>query len=236
MERDQGRLLLVVDAGSPLVSVAVGRGGRVVAERSVEIARSSRRLMPMIDEVLAAAGASAADLEGLVALQGPGSFTGLRVGLATVLGLHQALGVPATALPTLPVLAAAAPDGGRVVAAVDALRGEWFVQVFSPGEPPRAAGEPRLLDAAEVRRLAPATLVGFGVGEAFAGVSPEAGSDEGGLRLCEPGPLAGAALRLAHLVPPDWDPGRLIRPLYLRPLAVTPPGPPRRVSGGRQRR
>lgn len=226
---DPGSLVLALDAGSPRVSVAVARGGVVLAQRSVEIARSSRRLIAMVDEVLARAGAGPRDLGGLVALRGPGSFTGLRVGLATILGLHQALGIPATALPTFPVLAlaAAAPDG-RVAAAVDALRGEWFVQLFAPGQVPRPEGRPRRLSVAQVRRLAASTLVGFGVEEAFGAGAEEPPAP--GLRLLEPGPLAGVALRLAHLAPPEWDPGRLTRPLYLRPPAVTPPGRPRRVT------
>src|SRR5690349_11216019 len=97
-------LLLAIDAASPRVSVAVGRGEEVLSERAVEIGRSSGRLMDLIGEVLAEAGARPADLGGVVALRGPGSFTGLRVGLATALGLHQALGVRATALSTLHVL------------------------------------------------------------------------------------------------------------------------------------
>ena len=126
-------LLLALDTGSPQVSVALGRDGQVLAERSVEIDRSSGRLVEMIGEVLAEAGARPRDLGGVLALQGPGSFTGLRIGLATALGLHQALGVPATAIPTLRVLAAR--EEGTIVAAVDALRGEWSAQAFRAGEP-----------------------------------------------------------------------------------------------------
>ena len=128
-------LLLALDTGSPQVSVALGRGSQVLAERSVEIDRSSGRLLEMIAEVLAEAGAKPADLGGVLALQGPGSFTGLRIGLATALGLHQALGVPATAISTLRVLAARAAEPGTIVAAVDALRGEWSAQAFRGGEP-----------------------------------------------------------------------------------------------------
>ncbi|HEX2164131.1 MAG TPA: tRNA (adenosine(37)-N6)-threonylcarbamoyltransferase complex dimerization subunit type 1 TsaB [Thermoanaerobaculia bacterium] len=102
--------ILAVDSASPVVSVAVAVGGAVRAERAVEIGRSSERLLAMIDEVLREAGVDGPrGLAGIVALAGPGSFTGLRVGLATVLGLHQATGVPAAAVPTLPVLAAAVP-------------------------------------------------------------------------------------------------------------------------------
>ncbi len=133
-------LVLALDAGSPRVSVAAGLRGEALAARSVPLERSSTQLLALVDEVLAAAGARAADLAGIVALAGPGSFTGLRVGLATALGLYQALGalgVRALALPTLAAMAAAsgAPPASVVIAAVDALRGEWSAQAFRAGGP-----------------------------------------------------------------------------------------------------
>ncbi|HEV7515153.1 MAG TPA: tRNA (adenosine(37)-N6)-threonylcarbamoyltransferase complex dimerization subunit type 1 TsaB, partial [Thermoanaerobaculia bacterium] len=91
--------VLILDSGSPLVSVAVGRGSAVLAARAMEISRSSALLLAMVDAVLGEAGLEVAALSGVAALAGPGSFTGLRIGLATVLGLHQALGLAATTLP-----------------------------------------------------------------------------------------------------------------------------------------
>jgi len=217
-------LLLAIDAASPRVSVAIGNGGRILAERAVEIERSSGRLVGLISEVLAEAGAQAADLGGIVALRGPGSFTGLRVGLATALGFHQALGVRATALSTLHVLSTLAQ--GPVAAAVDALRGEWSVQAFNPPGPP---GEMELLPGGEIPRLLPGeagTVVGFGV-------SRLAGPDwPAGIRLLEAGPLAGAAVRLAAALDRDldWDPDLLVRPLYSRPPAITPARPRRSMT------
>lgn len=218
-------LFLAVDAASPRVSVAVGRGGPAVAERSSEIERSSGRLMDMIAEVLEEAGARPADLTGAVALRGPGSFTGLRVALATVLGLHQALGVKAMALPTLRVLAAwaaqeeADEENGTIVAAVDALRGEWSSQAFRHGRP---LGEMDLVPGASLHCLIPeppATIVGFGVSRLAAPDLPP------WLRLLEAGPLAATAVRLAADPGLDWDPDLLVRPLYARPPAVTAPKP-----------
>jgi tRNA threonylcarbamoyladenosine biosynthesis protein TsaB len=213
-------LLLAIDAASPRVSVAVGRGGELISERAVEIERSSARLVDLIGEILDEAGARPADLGGVVALRGPGSFTGLRVGLATALGLHQALGVRTTAISTLLVLAAQAPGEGTVVAAVDALRGEWSVQAFAAGPVPRPLGEMELLAGGEIPRLLPdetGTVVGFGVSR-LASLSgwPDT------VRLLEGGPLAGTAVRLAGASEIDWDPDLLVRPLYSRPPSVTP--------------
>jgi tRNA threonylcarbamoyl adenosine modification protein YeaZ len=213
-------LLLALDTGSPQVSVAVGRGGQVLAERSVEIERSSGRLLEMIGEVLGEAGAKPADLGGVLALQGPGSFTGLRIGLATALGLHQALGVPATAVPTLRVVAARAGEAaGTVVAAVDALRGEWSAQAFRAGPLPEPSSGMELVHGSALPFLVPGvtTVTGFGV----SGLA-ELPDWPAGIRLIEAGPLATTALRL---LPDEWNPGLLIHPLYSRPPAITQPRP-----------
>ena len=151
-------LVLALDAGSPLVSVAVGRGGKALAVRAVAQQRSSTQLLALVAEALAELGARPRDLAGVVALAGPGSFTGLRVALATALGFHQALDLPGLAVPTLAAMAAAsaAPPGSLVIAAVDALRGEWSAQAFRAGPVPEPLGEMELLPGGELlRRLAP---------------------------------------------------------------------------------
>lgn len=160
-------LILAIDTGSPLVSVALGRGGTPAAARAVAVERSSRQLLALVAEVLDEVGARPADLGGVVALRGPGGFTGLRVGLATALGFHQALGIKALALPTLLTQAAwwsaagtpeALPAAGPpdvIISAVDALRGEWSAQAFAPGLFPRALGEIALAAGGQLARLAP---------------------------------------------------------------------------------
>jgi tRNA threonylcarbamoyladenosine biosynthesis protein TsaB len=209
--------LLVLDAGSPQVSVAVTRDAEVVAERSVELHRSSTQLLEMVRDALRDAGLGLSDLSGIVALRGPGSFTGVRIGLATVLGLHQALGTPATALSTFEALAASIPSRGEtVIAAVDALRGDWSAQAFAAEAP---LSEPELVPGLELPRLAggrPAVVVGFGVsrlGE-IPGWPPE-------IRLVEAGPLAAAAARRVASRGIGWDPSLLTAALYSRPPAVT---------------
>ena len=224
--RPEDALLLALDTASPTVSVAVGRGAACVAERSVELRRSSENLLRLVDEALEEAGVSLRELDGVLALRGPGSFTGLRVGLATALGLHQALGLPAPAVPTLEVLAVAGRTArpgasGPIAAVVDALRGEWFVQLFSGGNghaPGKADRPPEVLGATALAERAPALVVGFGARRL---------EDDPGWpdrpEIVEPEALAPAALRLAASKPPAWDPELLTSPLYLRPPAVTVP-------------
>ena len=256
-------LLLALDTGSPTVSVALASGGALVAERAVSMERSSVQLLGLIRDVLDEAGARPADLTGVVALRGPGSFTGLRIGLATVLGFHQALGVPATALETLRVLAAPHPPGPPLpspphrpgeggdkkkpilegggaplpgeegamgegsgvrllIAVVDALRGDWSAQAFTPGSIPQPLGEPVLIPGTELPTLAAGAtggiVTGFGVSRLA-----EIPGWPADLRLVEAGPLAAAAARLAADPAAVWNPSLLTSPLYARPPAVTLP-------------
>ena len=205
-------LLLALDAGSPTVSVALGRDGRLLAQRSSGVERSSDQLLAMIDEALGELGAAPRDLGGVIALRGPGSFTGLRVGLATALGLRDALGVPAAAVPTLRALAvAAAAPGGVIAAAVNAMRGEWFVERFTGGALPHSLGPPAIHAADGLSRLEADVWIGFGL----TAVAPKP--------ALEPPPLAASALGLAFQDALRWDAEALVHPLYLRDAATTPP-------------
>ncbi|HSS76355.1 MAG TPA: tRNA (adenosine(37)-N6)-threonylcarbamoyltransferase complex dimerization subunit type 1 TsaB [Thermoanaerobaculia bacterium] len=208
--------ILILDTGSPLASVALARDGQVLATRSAGTERSSTRLLEMIKEVLDEGGLEMASLGGLAVLRGPGSFTGVRIGLATVLGFHQALGLPVATPTSFEALAAAAPeDAELVIAAVDALRGDWSVQV--------ASGEPELVAGADLPRLAggrPGVVIGFGVSR----LADLPGWPED-LRLVEPGPLAPAAARLVAGPEIVWDPALLTHPLYARPAVFTPARP-----------
>lgn len=221
-----GSLLLALDTGSPWVSVALARGDELAAVRAAPMERSSNQVLEMMREVLAEAGARPADLGGIVALRGPGSFTGVRIGLATAFGFHQALGIPATGLSTFEALSAAAaaaeaPPGAVVLAAVDALRGDWSVQAGS--------GAPELVPAGQIPALfdrlgAPAN------GRVLAGFDLDRLVWPAGIRRFTPGPerplAAVAALRAAD---PSmvWETGLLTDPLYSRPPAVTLPRPRR---------
>ncbi len=217
--------LLAVDTGSPVVSVAVVAGDRVLAVREGRQRESSARLIGWIEDALDEAGAELRDLDGAVALRGPGSFTGLRVGLATLLGFHLGIGLRVTGLPTLFVLAATAPAGAQVMALVPAGPGEWFAQRFTGGSPPRPLAEPR-------RRPADLpSLAAEGVDRVVVATADERQRLGGGgaLPVAASAPLASVAGRLAACHGAVWDPALLVAPLYLAPAPVTPPGPPKPV-------
>lgn len=214
--RDASARYLALDTGSPNASVALINAAGTCTELRLEVMSTVTTLLPAIAELLA--GYPTGQLAGIVATAGPGSFTGLRVGLATVLGLHQAWAVPATAIPTLPLLAATVPaallraHGGEVVAVVDALRGSWFAQRFTPdpeaGGLPQPPAPPWRLTTPELSQLGRAVLVGFGVEQLVT-------ADLGELFAFAPPPLAAVAAELAHRGSLAFDPTTLASPLYL---------------------
>lgn len=220
---------LIVDSGSPIVSVALDQGDAPPVVRSLRQRRSSGSLLLEVREVLNETGQTPRDLRSLVGLRGPGSFTGLRVGLSMLLGLREALGIRATGLSTLETLAAwSAPlisGEGIVVAAVDAMREEWFLQPFSvgPERAPRPIEPPRCLGPADLSELvaegAPRALVGYGA----TALATRAGL-AGDWLVGEPESLAGAACDLLRMGDIAWDADLLCDPLYLRPPAVRTAG------------
>ena len=168
------------------------------------------RLATMVRETMKEAGLAFRDLDRIGVTVGPGSFTGLRVGLAFAKGLGAALGKPVVGVGSLEALAGERP--GLVVAAVDARREQVYVQAFEDGRPLMEPGALRAEDAVvEVRRLGtPAALIGTGaplLAEAFplARLEPDA----------VPDPVVVARIAARSDTPP--------RPLYLRaPDAVLP--------------
>lgn len=233
-------ILLALDTSAPVVSVALARGAHVVATRSGAQRESSARLLRWIDEILGEAGVAPRELGGVVALAGPGSFTGLRVGLATALGLHQALGLRAGVFPTLRVLAAAAPAGRRALCVVPALPGEWFAQAWCSDWPPVPLGEPSRVPTAELAALLEGTSPAHGEPLLVAAQGVELGHAAAASELAAwtADDLAVIAVRLASFHPPLWDARQLTAPLYLAPPPVTVTTAPKRVlpPGGGARR
>ncbi|MBI4401888.1 MAG: tRNA (adenosine(37)-N6)-threonylcarbamoyltransferase complex dimerization subunit type 1 TsaB [Nitrospirae bacterium] len=98
--------LLAVETATGCQSVAVLDGTAVLARSDEETQGAhAKRLIPTIDRVLTSSGFTLADLEGLAVSIGPGSFTGLRVGLATMTGIRMVTGIPLAAVPTLEAMA-----------------------------------------------------------------------------------------------------------------------------------
>jgi tRNA threonylcarbamoyl adenosine modification protein YeaZ len=111
----------------------------------------AERLFPALGELLAKAGVTYADLTRIAVTTGPGSFTGLRIGLSAARGLGLALNLPVLGIPSLFALSLSAT--GPVAVLLDAKRGEAYFQTFAgPGIPVREAA---LLPTEEARALVP---------------------------------------------------------------------------------
>lgn len=142
-------LILSVDTSMPILSVAL-YDNRVIGAITMEGKESrNQKLLPAIDWLLTESGIDRRDLKVLAVTRGPGSFTGVRVGLATVQGLAFALNVPVVGMSTHE---AAAEDWAdqSVVLHSDAGRGEFYVSAFRADE---QVLEPVLMTAAALAEL-----------------------------------------------------------------------------------
>jgi tRNA threonylcarbamoyladenosine biosynthesis protein TsaB len=124
--------ILSVETATLAGSVALSRGDEVIAALAGDSGVShSNTLLSDIDKVLAEAEVDLAEIDVFAVATGPGSFTGLRIGIATVKGLAATLDRPTAGVPTLHAVALAAGPSPRSVALLPAGRGEVFAQLFS---------------------------------------------------------------------------------------------------------
>lgn len=219
--------LLAFDTAGSACSAALWRDGGIAAYCSEAMTRGhSERLLPMIEEVLKAAGTSFESLQGLAVTLGPGGFTGIRIGLATVRGLGLALNLPIFGQSSFAVHAAAVPPDllgkGRLIVALDSRRKDIYLQVYDG--PTRPAGEALAAAPETLNDLlpdGPLLLAGDAVDQART-VLAAGGRDlwDGGTAHCDVRVLARLAAEGPHS---EWS--RLApKALYLRPPDVTRTG------------
>ena len=128
--------ILAMDTATMVSSVAVATEERVLAELTAETRYThSETLVPNIDEVLRFADVKREEISAVAVSLGPGSFTGLRIGLAAAKAIAYALSIPLVGVPTLEVLAAAFPSPGAVVAPlIDAQKGNAYFALYRSAE------------------------------------------------------------------------------------------------------
>ena len=174
--------ILALDTASPFPSVTVLLREEVWEETLSQDRRASEELLPAIARCLQAAGTTLARCDRIAVCSGPGSFTGLRIGLATAWALGRAANVAVETVSTLEALAETArvPGIDRVAAVLDAGRGDVVLAVYSlEGARARIEGAPERLPIADVRRrlapfeivALPADLLGSGVVRTVSSVS-----------------------------------------------------------------
>lgn len=151
-------VLLAIDTAAPRLGLALLAGARIETDDEPMATGQAERLFPAIDALLARAGVAYADLTRIAVTTGPGSFTGLRIGLSAARGLGLALDIPVLGIPSLLALSLSAPGPSAVL--LDAKRGEAYFQSF--GGPAQPLGEGAILPMADAEALVPpgAALIG----------------------------------------------------------------------------
>jgi tRNA threonylcarbamoyladenosine biosynthesis protein TsaB len=199
--------VLALDTATAGCSVAACDGDLMLAQ-CCEPMRTGQaeRIVPMLAEVTAEACWSFADPQLIATTLGPGSFTGIRAGLAAARALALATGIPAIGLSTLEAMAATVPPGVPVVCVIAGRQGSVFAQRFPGGEPQIC----READIAELRRPGDLLLVNGGTGlEGVVSVRLDGlAVARAAIRQLEQGRRPG--------------PGTALRPLYLRDSGARP--------------
>ncbi len=208
------RILAIDTALEACAAGVIETPDRVVAQESVAMTRGhAEALMPLLARVMDQAAQGFAHLDRIAVTVGPGSFTGLRVGIAAARGIALTSGKPAVGVSTLAALAApylAAGETRPVVAAIDARHDQIYFEVFGPGG--RILVTPRLVPVPDAVRAASGAAIVVGSGAKILaeqwpqGIPVPAIEPRGAPQLASIARL-GAAADTAHALP---------KPLYLR--------------------
>ncbi len=214
----RGRLC-AIDTSSTIATVALWENGIVVLEREREASHSyGETLLPLIDEVVREAGWSPRSIERWGVGLGPGSFTGVRIALATVKGIALSTGSSVVGVSGFDSLALTA-DGDPSAQVIEAYRNEVFLRILEDG----VSDSPRIVSYGDARTLLDALAEAHEdfvcVGEACSRL----GLTRARTLWKKPSdvPRAGQIAHLASIHPPaNLD---LIEPLYIRPPDITVP-------------
>lgn len=213
--------VLAIDTALGACAAAVfdSDSGALLGHESLLMTRGhAEALMPLIARVMVRSALRFGALDRVAVTRGPGSFTGLRVGLAAARGIALAAGVPAVGVSTLCAYAAphrAADAASPVVAAIDARHDQVYLQVFAGGGADTARLAP-LAEAVAAARQAPARLAGSAAPAIAAQLAGAAAP------LCvdaRDAPAIAAVARLGAALRPEQAPPR---PLYLRAADALP--------------
>jgi len=217
----KGRPILAIETGSRSCSVIITTGLTEILAHEFEHTDHGHatKLMPMIESARAKARCNYSDLDRIAVAVGPGSFTGLRVGIAAALGLSLASGVPAVGISSFLTVAQVDPrerQDRRVFALLDSRRDEPFLVEID--EQMQFVGSPTVVSPEELDAiLTPARPL------ILAGDAPAMGrySQQGGIRLMQ---IAPSALFVAHLAAdPEHRYDLPPKPVYVRAPDVTMP-------------
>jgi tRNA threonylcarbamoyladenosine biosynthesis protein TsaB len=215
--------ILALESATLAGGAALLDGDTLVGESRASISLThSERLMVAVDRLLQDCGWTVKDLEGLAVSIGPGSFTGLRIGVATAKGLALALGLPVAPVPTLDALAWTLPFAqAPVCPLLDARKSEVYLSLYRwTGTAMTREWEYLALPPDEAARRLPVPVIVLGDG--VAPCRPYLTARGDGILLAPPAqrmpsPAAVAQLGHAMLVAGGGVPAEALAPLYLRP-------------------
>jgi tRNA threonylcarbamoyladenosine biosynthesis protein TsaB len=231
--------VLGIETATSVCGAAVWENGSLAALEEVDAMRvHAERLLPLIDAALRTAGRTPASLDAIAVSIGPGSFTGLRIGLSVAKGLVLATGVSLVAVPTLEALASrssrARRADGLVLAVLDARRDEVYCQLFeasggsvTPVWEPRDLAVDRLVEELGDRRV---LITGDGRSKLMAraaGAAVRLEEADAGSASCSAADVArlGEALAVAGVTE---DPA-LLEPRYIKEFFLNSAG---RIGAG----
>jgi tRNA threonylcarbamoyladenosine biosynthesis protein TsaB len=212
--------ILAIDTAGQTAGVAVALGGEVRAW-AVETSapRHAERLFPMVDATLSGAGIARTDVACVAVTRGPGSFTGLRVGIVTAKGIAFSLGIPVVGVSTLEALAQGArPFPGLVAAALDARKRQVYAAAYDGRTGAAVVDEGAWDPRGFARAIAARGAVCLGLGSGF-GPYADVFVEELGERLLLASPARwhippAEVARLGH---EEFQHGRAIAPAVLIP-------------------
>ncbi len=174
MSEPEEPLILAIETATRAGSVALSRGKETLCSASGDASAShSTELIRMVEGILTSGGAKLSDVDLFAAALGPGSFTGLRIGLATIKSFAVCTGRSCAGVSTLAAIAHAAGASEHTVSLLPAGRGELFAQMFSVDD-----GQVRELDTAA--HLSPEAIL-----EKYGGATDVVWAGEGTHQLAE---------------------------------------------------
>lgn len=146
---------LAIDTSADILSVSLIHGGEAHLFEVDAGHRHSERLMELVDAVLKEARVERKDIDFAACMKGPGSFTGLRIGMAAAKGMAVALGIPLYAVPTFDCIASSRSSWpGTVIPLIDAKQSRWYAAAFKHGKRLSADLDASVPEIAEIARAA----------------------------------------------------------------------------------
>lgn len=237
-------MLLAIETSSRVGSVALFEGPDLVAQHSFSHGlQNAARLLPLIEEMCHQRGIGARDIGAVAVSIGPGSFTGLRIGVTLAKTLAFATGAKLIAVPTLPVIASNAPaDAQWVMPILDAKRDQVFAGLYRRQEHKAESGTrkatldevepPQLLHLPELLGRVPRPVLVLGEGVKYHMQHLNANDQKGGVIVAPEELWWPKAATVAHLAMQLGEAGAYADPYKLAPLYIRKPEAQERMEMG----